>query len=402
MKILVINCGSSSLKYKLFYIKDYENKEYTVLAKGLVDKIGLPGSTLKHYYNENEFIEISQDVPNHKTAVEMMLDALLDKDYGVLKDVSEIAAVGHRVLHGGEKFSDPVIITREVMEVLKECIEMAPLHNPPNIVGIKATRQLLPDTPMVAVFDTAFHQTMPEHAYIYGIPYDLYEKYHIRRYGFHGTSHRYVSLKTAEFLKRPLEELKLVTLHLGNGASVSAVKYGKSIENSMGFTPLGGMVMGTRCGNIDPAIIPYIMEKENIPVDEITDFLNKKCGVLGISGNYSDFRDLEQSALAGDHRAQLSLKIFAYQAKKYIGSYTAVMNGLDAIVFTGGIGENSITVRKLICRNMDYFGIKIDEEKNNIRGVEADITAKDAKTKVLIIPTNEELMIALDTVSLIK
>lgn len=396
MKVLVINCGSSSLKYQLFDMNDK-----SVLAKGLVERIGLEEGTLKHTPKGMEKVVISEKIPNHKVAVKMMLDALLDENYGVLKSISEISAVGHRVVHGGEKFSGSVKITDEVMAVLKECVDLAPLHNPPNIIGIEATKELLPDVPMVGVFDTAFHQTMPEYAYIYGVPYELYKKYGVRRYGFHGTSHRFVSAEAAKMLNKPIEELKLVTLHLGNGSSISAVKNGKSIDNSMGFTPLEGILMGTRCGNIDPAIVPFIMEKEGLSLDEISNYLNKKCGVYGVSGVSSDFRDLEEEAINGNPRAQLALQIFAYQAKKFIGSYAAAMNGLDAIVFTGGIGENSDVVRNMICEDMEYFGIKIDEEKNKVRGKQADISSEDAKTKVLVIPTNEELMIALDTVALV-
>lgn len=396
MKVLVINCGSSSLKYQLF---DMDDK--SVLAKGLVERIGLEEGTLKHTPAGKDKVEISEKIPNHKVAVKMMLDALLDENHGVLKSISEISAVGHRVVHGGEKFSGSVKINDEVMEVLKECVDIAPLHNPPNIIGIEAAKELLPDVPMVGVFDTAFHQTMPKYAYMYGLPYELYEKYGIRRYGFHGTSHRFVSAEAAKMLDKPIEELKMVTLHLGNGSSITAVENGKSIDNSMGFTPLEGILMGTRCGNIDPAIVPFIMEKEGLSSEEINNYLNKKCGVYGVSGVSSDFRDLEEAAENGNSRAQLALEIFAYQAKKFIGSYAAAMNGLDAIVFTGGIGENSSTVRKMICENMEFFGIKIDEEKNKVRGKKADISAEDAKTKVLVIPTNEELMIALDTLALI-
>lgn len=397
MKVLIINCGSSSLKYQLFNMDDK-----SVMARGLVERIGLENGMLKHQPAGKEKVEISEKIPNHRVAVKMMLDALLDKEHGVIKDVSEISAVGHRVVHGAEKFSGSVRITDEVMAVLKECVSIAPLHNPPNIIGIEAARELLPDVPMVGVFDTAFHQTMPNYAYIYGVPYEMYEKYSIRRYGFHGTSHRYVSMRAAEFLNKPIEDLKMVTLHLGNGSSISAVKNGKSIDNSMGFTPLDGIVMGTRSGSIDPTIVCFIMEKEGITSPEkMNDYLNKKCGVLGISGVSSDFRDVEEAASAGNERAKLALDVFAYQAKKYIGSYAAAMNGLDAIVFTGGIGENSITMRKKICEGMDYFGIKIDDVKNNVRGKEANISADGSKTSVLVIPTNEELMIALDTVSLI-
>ncbi len=376
-------------------------KNKSVMAKGLVERIGLEVGMLKHQPADKDKVEISENIPNHRVAVKMMLDALLDKDHGVIKDVSEIGAVGHRVVHGAEKFSGSVKITDEVMDVLKECVEIAPLHNPPNIIGIEAAKELMPDVPMVGVFDTAFHQTMPEYAYMYGLPYELYEKYSIRRYGFHGTSHRFVSIEAAKFVNKPIEQLNMLTLHLGNGSSISAVKNGKSIENSMGFTPLEGIVMGTRCGNIDPTIVAYIMQKENIPVDKINDYLNKKCGVLGISGVSSDFRDIEEAANKGNKRAKLALDVFAYQAKKIMGSYVAAMNGLDVVVFTGGIGENSITMRQSICGNMDYFGIEIDDEKNNVRGKQAEISPDNAKTKVLVIPTNEELMIALDTVSLV-
>lgn len=397
MKVLVINCGSSSLKYQLF---NMENK--TVLAKGLVERIGLEEGRLKHQPMGKDEMEVSQNIPNHKVAVKMMLNALLDENHGVLKDISEISAVGHRVVHGGEKFSGSVRITDEVMDVLDECIAIAPLHNPPNIIGIEAARELMPDVPMVGVFDTAFHQTMPKYAYTYGIPYELYEKYGIRRYGFHGTSHRFVSAEAAKMLGKPIEELKMVTLHLGNGSSITAVDQGKSLENSMGFTPLAGIVMGTRCGDMDPAIIPFIMEKEGVTQEELNNYMNKKCGVLGISGVSSDFRDLEDAADKGNERATLALEVFAYQAKKIIGAYAAAMNGLDAVVFTGGIGENSISMRDMICKDMDFLGIKIDVDKNNVRGKQTDITAADAKTKALVIPTNEELMIALDTVDIVK
>ncbi|MFO7151669.1 MAG: acetate kinase [Bacillota bacterium] len=396
MKVLVINCGSSSLKYQLFNMEDE-----SVLAKGLVERIGIEGSVLKHQPAGKDKVEIKAEIPNHKVAVKMMLEALLHEEYGVIKDLKEITAVGHRVVHGGEKFSGSVRIDDKVMETLKECINLAPLHNPPNIWGIEAVKEILPDVPMVGVFDTAFHQTMPEKAYLYGLPYELYEKYGVRKYGFHGTSHRYVSMRAAAMLNRPIETLKLVTMHLGNGSSISAVDGGKSVENSMGFTPLEGIIMGTRSGNMDPYLPLFVMEKEGIPLEKMNEYLNKKCGVLGISGVSSDFRDLEEAASEGNRRAKLALEMFAYQAKKYIGAYAAAMNGLDAVVFTGGIGENSSLMRKMICEDMDYFGIKIDEKKNNVRGKEADISAEGSKTKVLVIPTNEELMIARDTVALI-
>ncbi|GAQ26086.1 acetate/propionate family kinase [Tepidanaerobacter syntrophicus] len=399
MKILVINCGSSSLKYQLFNMEDN-----SVLAKGLVERIGLESGMLKHTPQGKETVKIEENIPDHKVAVKLMLDALINKDYGVIDDLCEISAVGHRVVHGAEKFSGSVIINSDVMEVLNECIEIAPLHNPPNIIGIEAVREMLPDIPTVGVFDTAFHQTMPKYAYMYGLPYKMYEKYAIRRYGFHGTSHCFVAGEAAKILGKPLVNLKIITLHLGNGSSITAIKNGKSIDNSMGFTPLEGVVMGTRCGSIDPAIVPFIMEKEGLSPDEVNDYLNKECGVYGISGVSSDFRDLEEAADNGNERAKLALDMFAYQCKKYIGSYAAAMNGLDAIVFTGGIGENSNTVRKMICSEMDYLGISIDENKNNttVRGKQGDISSDDAKVKTLVVPTNEELMIALDTMSLVK
>ena len=377
-------------------------EDHSVMAKGLVERIGLELGMLKHEPANKDKVEISEKIPNHRVAVKMMLDALLDENHGVIKEVSDITAVGHRIVHGAEKFSGSVRITDDVMTVVKDCVSIAPLHNPPNIIGIEAAKELLPQVPMVGVFDTAFHQTMPKYAYMYGVPYELYEKYAVRRYGFHGTSHQFVSNEAAKMLNKPIEELKIITLHLGNGSSITAVKNGKSVENSMGFTPLEGIIMGTRSGNIDPAIVPFIMEKEGINPDKMNDYLNKKCGVYGISGVSSDFRDLEDAAKDGNDRAKLALEMFAYQAKKFIGSYVAVMNGLDAIVLTGGIGENSITMRQMICKGLDYFGIKIDDQKNQVRGKKADISSEDAKVKTLVIPTNEELMIALDTVSLVK
>lgn len=377
-------------------------KDRSVLAKGLVERIGLKEGRLKHEPNGKDEVNITRNIPDHKVAVKIMLDALLDEQHGVLKNISEISAVGHRIVHGGEKFSGSVLINDDVMKVVKECVAIAPLHNPPNIIGIEAAKELMPNVPMVGVFDTAFHQTMPAEAFMYGIPYELYEKHAIRRYGFHGTSHAFVSTEAANFLDIPIEELKMVTLHLGNGSSISAVEHGRSIENSMGFTPLEGIIMGTRCGNIDPTVVSFIMEKENIPLEDINNYLNKKCGVLGISGVSSDFRDLEEAAEKGNKRAKLALDVFAYQAKKFIGSYAAAMNGLDVVIFTGGIGENSVSMREMICHEMDFFGIKLDNKKNNVRGKNALISSKDAKVKVLVIPTNEELMIALETVELVK
>lgn len=397
MKILVINCGSSSLKYQLFDMKDE-----SVMAKGIVERIKLDGSFLKHEPAGGDKVEIKAEITDHRIALKMVLEALTHPEYGVIKDLSEISAVGHRVVHAGEKFSGSVKITEEVMDALKECIDLAPLHNPPNIMGIEATKELMPDVPMVGVFDTAFHQTMPEYAFLYGLPYELYKKYGIRRYGFHGTSHKYVSLRAAAILNRPIQELKIVTCHLGNGSSIAAVKGGKSIDTSMGFTPLEGLVMGTRCGDIDPAIVFFIMEKEKMTAAEINNFLNKKCGVLGISNVSSDFRDIEEAAARGNYRAQLALDIFAYNVKKYIGAYAAAMGGIDAVVFTAGIGENSSSMRKKICDGLEFLGIEIDPEKNNTRGREIDVSSKTAKVRVLVIPTNEELMIARETMALVK
>ncbi|WP_026893890.1 acetate/propionate family kinase [Clostridiisalibacter paucivorans] len=393
MKVLVINCGSSSLKYQLI---DMTNE--SVLAKGLGERIGIEGSVITHKPTGKEKVVIQKPMENHKVALKIVLDALVNPEHGAVKSMDEIGAVGHRVVHGGEKFSDSVKIDDEVMKAIEECAELAPLHNPPNIMGINACKELMPNTPMVAVFDTAFHQTMPASSYIYPIPYELYEKYGIRRYGFHGTSHKYVANRAAEMLNEKLEDLKLITCHLGNGASLTAVKNGKSIDTSMGFTPLEGLAMGTRSGDLDPAIITYLMEKENLDIDGINNLLNKESGVLGISGVSSDFRDIEGAADKGDQRAKLALDKFTARVKKYIGAYAAIMDGVNVIVFTAGLGENSAAARKDICEGLQFLGINIDEEKNNTRGEEILISAGDSKVKVLIIPTNEELMIARDTV----
>ncbi|HOA96206.1 MAG TPA: acetate kinase [Acetivibrio saccincola] len=397
MKVLVINTGSSSLKYQLI---DMTNEN--VLAKGVCERIGLEQSFLKHSKIGENAVVIEKDLYNHRLAIKEVINALTDDKIGVIKDMSEISAVGHRVVHGGEKFYQSVIIDDEVKKAIEECSELAPLHNPSNIVGIEACKQIMPDVPMVAVFDTAFHQTMPRHAYIYALPYEIYEKYRLRRYGFHGTSHKYVSERAAQILNRPIEELKIITCHLGNGASICAVKYGKSVETSMGFTPLQGLCMGTRSGTIDPAVISFLMEKEKMTVKDISDFLNKKSGVLGVSGVSSDFRDIQEAAENGNDRAQLALDIFCYRVKGFIGDYAAIMNGVDAVVFTAGIGENNDYVRSKILTDMDFFGIKIDEEKNKVRGEEMDISTPDAKVRTLVIPTNEELAIARETVRLIK
>jgi len=395
MKILVINTGSSSLKYQLI---DMENE--AVLAKGLCDRIGIDNSFIKHTRTGSDTIIIDTELKNHKDAIKQVLDVLTNENTGVIRDMSEISAVGHRVVHGGEKFHDSVVIDENVMQAIRDCIDLAPLHNPPNIVGIEACRQIMPDTPMVAVFDTAFHQTLPKYAYMYALPYEVYEKYGVRKYGFHGTSHKYVAERAAVMLGKPLEELKLITCHLGNGASICAVEFGKSVETSMGFTPLDGLAMGTRSGTVDPAVVKFLMETKNMSLKEVDEYLNKKSGVLGISGVSSDFRDLEAAVDEGNERAKLALDIFCYRVKKYIGKYAAVMNGVDAVVFTAGIGENNPLVRKLSTDNMDYLGIRIDPEKNNVKGQEKDISADDAKVRTLVIPTNEELAIARETLKL--
>ncbi len=397
MNVLVINCGSSSLKYQLF-----NTGEQTVLAKGLVERIGIEGSGLTHQPDGKDKVTITRQVANHREAIELVLQALVHGEHGVIKALSEIQAVGHRVVHGGEKFAGSVMIDDQVMKALEECSELAPLHNPPNIIGIKACQHLLPGVLQAGVFDTAFHQTMPDYAYLYGLPYELYQKYGIRRYGFHGTSHKYVSQRAAAMLGKPRSATKIITCHLGNGASITAVDGGKSVATSMGFTPLEGLMMGTRCGDIDPAIVMFIMEKEGLTVEQVNDLLNKKSGVLGLSGLSSDFRDLEAAAKDGHKRAQLALDIFAYDVKKYIGAYAAVLNGVDAIVFTAGLGENSILIRSMVCDRLDYLGVRLDNEKNQVRGQETDISAAGSAVKVLVIPTNEELMIALDTQRLVS
>jgi len=393
MKILVLNCGSSSLKYQLIDMCDSE----TVLAKGICERIGIDGSLLKHSRPGNEDFILDKPMKDHTDAVQSVLDALLDKSHGVIKSIDEVNAVGHRVVHGGDYFSDSVLITDEVKKAIEACFEMAPLHNPPNLIGIQACEQLMPNAPQVAVFDTAFHQTMPEMAYLYAIPYELYTKHKIRRYGFHGTSHKYVSRKAAKLLGKPVESLKIITCHLGNGASVCAIDGGKSVDTSMGFTPLEGLIMGTRCGDIDPAIITFLMENNGLSIREVDNLLNKKSGVLGISGVSSDFRDLEIAANEGHQRAQLALDQFYYSVAKYVGSYAAAMSGVDAIVFTAGVGENNGPAREIICGYLEFLGLKIDKEKNNIRGQAIDCSEPSSKVKVLVIPTNEELMIARDT-----
>jgi acetate kinase len=392
MKVLVVNCGSSSIKYQLFEMNDE-----SVLAKGLVERIGLEGAVLTHQPTGKEKTIINADISNHIIGIGLVLEALTDVNHGVISSMKEIDAIGHRGIHGGEKFSDSVLVTPSVIKAIEDCIEMAPLHNPPSIAGINACTELMPGIPQVVVFDTAFHQTMPKHAFMYGLPYEAYEKYGIRRYGFHGTSHKYVSQRVADIMGKDYTDLKIITCHLGNGSSVAAIKNGKCIDTSMGFTPLEGLLMGTRCGNIDPAIIPFLMKKENMTMEEIDTYINKKSGVLGVSGVSSDFRDIEKAAQSGNDRAQLALDMFTYEVVKFVGSYAAAMNGVDAIIFTAGVGENSIEMRANISSGLEYLGTKIDVEKNNTRGKEREISIDGSKVKLFIIPTNEELMIARDT-----
>lgn len=392
MKVLVVNCGSSSLKYQLFDMTDE-----SVLAKGLVERIGIDGSVLTHQPAGKDKTVINADIKNHSIAIKLVVEALISAEHGVIASMQEISAVGHRVVHGAEKFASSVLITPTVMQALEECIEMAPLHNPPNILGINACAELMPGVPQVSVFDTAFHQTMPKKAYIYGLPYEAYEKHRIRRYGFHGTSHQFVAQSVAELMGKDITELKTVTCHLGNGSSIAAVQNGKVVDTSMGFTPLEGLVMGTRCGDVDPAILPFLMKKEGMSVEDIDNYINKKSGVLGISGVSSDFRDIEGAAEDGNERAQLALDIFAYRVRKYIGSYVAAMGGVDAIVFTAGLGENSVSMRASIMEGLEFLGAKICPERNNVRGKAREISVDGSKVKVFIVPTNEELMIARDT-----
>lgn len=392
MKILVINCGSSSLKYQLFDMTDEQ-----VLAKGLAERIGISGSVLNHIPGNREKIIIEGDMADHKQAIELVMQALTDSSHGVIDDFTAIDAIGHRVVHGGEDFSGSVQIDSRVMDALNRFTDLAPLHNPPNIMGIEACRDILPHAVQVGVFDTAFHQTMPPQAYIYGLPYEVYKKYAVRRYGFHGTSHKFVAQQAAELLAKPLDQLKIITCHLGNGASVTAVKGGRSIDTSMGFTPLEGLIMGTRSGDLDPAIPFFLMDKMNLNIEEINDLLNKQSGVAGLSGVSSDFRDIEAAADAGNKRAQLALDAFCYRVIKYIGAYSAAMNGIDALVFTAGLGENSPAARAKICHNLGFLGVELDGEKNQVRAITADLSTDSAKVRTLLIPTNEELMIARET-----
>lgn len=397
MKILVINCGSSSLKFQLI---DAQTEQW--IAKGLCERIGIEGSRLVYTPAGGEKKITEAPMKDHTGAIRYVLEALTDKETGVVSSLKEISAVGHRIVHGGERFAKATLIDDEVIQAIEACNDLAPLHNPANLIGIRACQELMPDTPMVGVFDTAFHQTMPQEAYLYGLPYEYYLKYKIRRYGFHGTSHAYVSNRAAQVMGRPYEDLKIIVCHLGNGASVSAVKNGKCVDTSMGLTPLEGLIMGTRSGDIDPAIIEFLAHKENKSIDEIMAVLNKRSGVLGLSNNLSsDFRDLEDGLTAGNEDAVRTMKAFCYRVAKYIGAYTAAMNGVDAVCFTAGLGENSPIVRNMVCGYLGYLGIELDEEANNKRGMDLEISTKASKTKVLVIPTNEELAIARETLKLI-
>ena len=396
MKILVVNCGSSSLKYQLINMDTEE-----VLCKGLVERIGMDGSVLTHKKPGTDNYVVETPMESHTVAIGLVLDALKDPDHGVVKSMDEIGAVGHRVLHGGEKFTESCLVDEKCKQAIRDCIPLGPLHNPANLMGIEACEKLMPKTPQVAVFDTSNGMSMPAESYIYPLPYEYYEKYGVRRYGFHGTSHRYIALRAADMLGKKLEDTNIISCHLGNGASVSAIKNGKCYDTSMGLTPLEGLEMGTRCGLIDPAIATFIADKEGLSAKEMDTIMNKKSGLLGVSGVSSDSRDVEEAAKAGNKRAQLALDIFKHRVKFYIGAYMAEMNCCDAIVFTAGIGENSITTRENICKDMEFLGIKLDPEKNNVRGKECVISADDSKVKVLLIPTNEELMIAMDTLALV-
>ncbi len=395
MKILVLNCGSSSIKYQFF---DTDKK--IALAKGIVERIGMSSAVLTHQRYDGDQIKIVGEILDHAIGIEYVLGVMLSKNHGVIDDKRDIEAVGHRVVHGGETFSDSVFITDEVMQVLQENIELAPLHNPPNIKGIQAVKRVLPDTPQCGVFDTAFHTKMPPRAYLYGIPYELYKKYKIRRYGFHGTSHYFVSNRASEILGKKLNELKIITAHLGNGCSMAAIDNGKSIDTTMGFTPLEGLLMGTRSGDLDPSLILYIMGKEGLSLSEAGTLLNKHSGLIGISGESSDMREIQNAVIEGSKRATYAFEIFCYRIKKYVGAYAAAMGGLDALVFTGGIGENSSKVRETVCSDLDFLGINIDTSRNNNH--EEIISSDESRVKVMKIPTNEELVIALDTAQIVS
>ena len=398
MNILVINCGSSSLKYQLI---DSESEK--VLAKGLCERIGIDGSAITHQPAGGDKVTTKVSMPDHTEAVKYVIEKLTDPEVGVVKSLDEIGAVGHRIVHGGEKFASSVVIDDEVLKAVEECNDLAPLHNPANLIGINSCKKIMPGVPMVAVFDTAFHQTMPKKAYLYGLPYDYYEKYKIRRYGFHGTSHDFVSNRVAEILGKKREDLKIIVCHLGNGASVSAVKNGQCVDTSMGLTPLEGLIMGTRSGDLDPAIISFISQKENLSAEEVINICNKKSGVLGLSdGLSSDFRDLGNAAEEGNEKAKTALETWSYRVAKYVGAYVAAMNGVDVIAFTAGVGENNFMAREMVCEYLGYLGVTIDKEANKIRGEEITISTPDSKTTVMVVPTNEELAIARETVRLVN
>lgn len=397
MKIIVLNCGSSSIKYQLF---DMAKKE--VLAKGLVDKIGLHGSYIKHEKKGDESVKLDGEIIDHQAGIEYVFGILTSKNRGNLKSYDEIEAVGHRVVHGGEKFQDSVLITSEVIDKVKECIDLAPLHNPPNLKGIYAIQEVLPNVPQVAVFDTAFHQTMPKYAYMYAIPYSLYVKHGLRRYGFHGTSHRYVAQRACEILNKDIRDLKIITCHLGNGASIAAIDSGKSVDTSMGLTPVEGLIMGTRTGDLDLGVLTHVMQKEEIDLQTANTLINKHSGMLGVTGISSDMREIEAAAEKKDERAMLGLDMYNYRIRKYIGAYSAVMGGIDVIIFTGGVGENSPLTRREVCKKFEYLGLKFDETKNkDLRAKEAIITKDNSKVIAMVVPTNEELVIAEDTVRIV-
>lgn len=395
MKIFVVNCGSSSIKYQLIDMADE-----SVIAKGLVERIGIEGSVLTHTPAGKDKVRLESSIPNHVDGIKKVLAALVDPNYGVIKSMDEIGAVGHRVVHGGEIFNQSVVITDEVLKQIEALSDMAPLHQPANLAGIRACQEVMPGTPQVAVFDTAFHQTMPPVAYMFGVKYEEYKNYGIRKYGFHGTSHKYVSGVAAAMLGKDIKDTKIITCHLGNGSSITAVDGGKSVDTSMGFTPLDGVLMGTRTGSIDPAVVPVLMQKKGLDAAGVDKYMNKECGVLGVSGVSSDFRDLEDAAAKGNERAKLALDMFCYQVKRYIGAYAAAMGGVDAIVFTAGVGENDIHTRQQVCEGLEFLGVKLDAERNNVRGKATEISAADSKVKVFLIPTNEELAIAQDTLRL--
>ena len=398
MKILVLNCGSSSVKYKLI---ELSGNEQNILAEGGVEKIGLPDSFLKFKYN-GEKVTINASMPNHNVAIRIILDNLTSEKYGCIKNFDEIEAVGHRLVHGGEKFNSSVLINDEVIAKVKECYDLAPLHNPVNIAGVDAISEILPDVPQVGVFDTAFHQTMPSYAYMYGLPYEMYEKYGVRRYGFHGTSHRYVSRRACEFLGLEYEKQRIITCHIGNGGSITAIKDGKSVDTSMGMTPVEGLIMGTRCGDVDPGALLYIQQKEHLDHEGMQALINKKSGVAGLTGVSSDMRDIEKAVEEGNERAIMALNMYEYRITKYIGAYTAALDGVDVIVFTGGVGENQTGTRERICKQLAFLGIEFDVEKNKTRGEEIELSTPNSKVRVVVIPTDEEYMIARDTEAIVK